>query len=382
LETFPQKRKILHHPATIKDVALRAGCGVATVSRVLNNTGSASAAMRRRVLAATDELGFEFSEVGRSLQSSTTRTIGCVVPSLANPVYADAVQGAQEAFQAAGYQTLLVCTNYDSEFETQAIRTLMAKQVDGFVLTVSDARSSEGLKSIQSRMIPHCLLFNMAPDDAHSWSVDDHSAALRVADAFVEQGHHHVGFLALKFKNSDRARQRYRGFAQGCSNNGMTTPALLEIEEDRQDLTDLLKAFIQENPTLTGIFASNDFLALATIRSARSLGLRVPEDLSIIGFDGIDVGTMVEPSLATIVTDPKMMGSGAARTVLSIINGTPAPVLPDPEQTFSFRTGGSLAPLSAERAGSQWASTIGRLETKPSRKLNQKKARIQQERSI
>lgn len=147
----------------------------------------------------------------------------------------------------------------------------------------------------------------------------------------------------------------------------MTQPALLEIEEDSHDLTKLLKSFIDENPTLTGIFASNDFLALAIIRSARELGLHVPKDLSIIGFDGIDVGTMVEPTLATIATDPKMMGSGAARTVLSIINSTPIPTLPNPEQTFSFRTGGSLAPLTAERADGEWASTIVRLETRPRR---------------
>ena len=339
----------LKQPVTIKDVAMRAGCGVATVSRVLNNTGSASAEMRGRVMAATDALGFEFSEVARSLQSSTTRTIGCVVPSLANPVFADAVQGAQEAFQLAGYQTLLLCTNYDPEFEVRAIRTLTAKKVDGFVLTVSDALNSEGLKAIQARGLPHCLLFNMAPADDLSWSVDDHSAAKKVADAFVEKGHTHVGFLALKFKSSDRARQRYKGFVEGCSRNGMIPPPLLEIDEDSQDLTALMKAFIAENPSITGIFASNDFLALATIRSARVLGLTVPNDLSIVGFDGIEVGMMVEPSLATIVTDPKLMGAGAARTVLSVINGTPAPDLPDPNLTFSFRAGGSLATSAAER---------------------------------
>jgi DNA-binding LacI/PurR family transcriptional regulator len=358
----------LRQPVTIKDVALRAGCGVATVSRVLNNTGSASAKMRGRVLAATDALGFEFSEVGRSLQSNTTRTIGCVVPSLANPVFADAVQGAQEIFQSAGYQTLLVCTNYDTKFETQAIRMLMAKQVDGFVLTVSDAHSSEGLASIQDRGIPHCLLFNMAPDKEQSWSVDDCSAASRVSDAFAEEGHTHVGFLALKFKRSDRARQRYKGFVDGCSGNGMKPPALLEIEENSHELTELLKEFLQENPTLTGIFASNDFLALATIRSARALGLGVPQDLSIVGFDGIEVGAMVEPSLATIATDPKMMGSGAARTVLSAINGTAAPDLPDPKTTFSFRAGGSLAPVAATLS--------------PSNNLTKKNDEIKQERAL
>ena len=141
----------MHQSATIKDVALKAGCGVATVSRVLNNTGSASSEMRERVVAAVKELDFQFSEVGRSLQSSTTKTIGFVVPSLANPVYADALQGAQEVLISSGYQMLLICTNYNPENELSAIRTLISKQVAGIVLTVSDAERSEGLSIIRDR---------------------------------------------------------------------------------------------------------------------------------------------------------------------------------------------------------------------------------------
>jgi DNA-binding LacI/PurR family transcriptional regulator len=132
---------------------------------------------------------------------------------------------------------------------------------------------------------------------------------------------------------------------------------LLEIDEDSQDLTVLLKNFITNHPTLSGIFVSNDFLALATIRSARELGLNVPKDLSIVGFDGIEVGEMVEPSLATIVTDPKLMGAGAARTVLSIIDEIPPPDLPDPNKTFSFRDGGSLA-STAEKANDERGATL------------------------
>ena len=163
--------------ATIKDVAQLAGCGVATVSRVLNNTGPASAEMRDRVLTAVEQLDFHFSEVGRSLQSSTTKTIGCVVPSIENPVYADAVQGAQEVFLNADYQMLLVCTNYNAHIETRAIRTLIAKQVDGILLTVADAQNSEGLDLVRNRQLPHSLLFNEAPTGQANWSVGDHAAA-------------------------------------------------------------------------------------------------------------------------------------------------------------------------------------------------------------
>ena len=308
----------LHQSATIKDVALKAGCGVATVSRVLNNTGSASSEMRERVVAAVKELDFQFSEVGRSLQSSTTKTIGFVVPSLANPVYADALQGAQEVLISSGYQMLLICTNYNPENELSAIRTLISKQVAGIVLTVSDAERSEGLSIIRDRRLPHCLLYNSAPINHESWSVDDKAAAERVAEAFSENLHDQTGFLALNFYKSDRARQRYEGFCEGCKVRGMKKPKLLEIGEDFEDLTYKLEYFLSEHPSITGIFASNDFLALATIRSARKLALKVPHDLSIIGFDGIDVGSMVEPSLATIVTDPKMLGAGAGETVLSL----------------------------------------------------------------
>lgn len=334
--------------ATIKDVAKRAGCGVATVSRVLNETGPASAEMRERVLAAVDELDFQFSEVGRSLQSSTTRTIGCVVPSIENPVYADAVQGAQEVFLSAGYQMLLICTNYSAESETHAIRTLIAKKVDGILLTVADAQDSEGLDLIRSRGLPHSLLFNEAPAGQASWSVGDHAAAGMVADAFARNNHRETGFLALNFLNSDRARQRYEGFVDRCAQNQMEPPALLEVDDDGHDLTAHLKDFLDGHPNLTGIFASNDFLALATIRSARKLKINVPHDLSIVGFDGIKVGQLVEPSLATIETMPRTLGAGASQTILSIIDGTMPPEVPLEDQRFSFRDGGSLMPLIAE----------------------------------
>ena len=243
---------------------------------------------------------------------------------------------------------LLISTNYSPENELSAIRTLISKQVAGIVLTVSDAERSEGLSIIRDRGLPHCLLYNNAPANYESWSVDDKAAAERVAQAFSENLHNQTGFLALNFSKSDRARQRYEGYCAGCKTRGMKKPKLLEISENFEDLTLKLKQFLVENPSITGIFASNDFLALAIIRSARKLALNVPRDLSIIGFDGIDVGSMVEPTLATIVTEPKMLGAGAGRTVLSFINKTDVPKPPYAHQTFSFRAGGSLAHLGAE----------------------------------
>lgn len=335
--------------ATIKDVAKRAGCGVATVSRVLNGTGAASEAMRERVLAAAESLGFQFSETARSLQSSTTRIIGCVVPSLANPVFAEAVQGVQEALQGSGYQLLLACSNYDVAEELAAVKMLLAKQVDGMVLTVADAGNSAGLDLIRQRGLPGCLMFNTGAGDMCTSAVDNFAAARRVADAFAEHGHEYTGFLALRFQSSDRSRQRFGGFSAGCAANGMAAPVLLEIDEDSGNLTDLLRDLLAENRDLSGLFASNDFLALAAIRAARDLGRQVPDQLSIVGFDGIDIGRMTDPTLATIETEPKRMGQGAARSVLASLSDDDAHTRSDIEISFSFRPGGSLARRPAEK---------------------------------
>lgn len=348
--------------ATIKDVATRAGCSVATVSRVLNGTGSASVPTREKVLAAADALGFQFSEIGRSLQSSTTRTIGCVVPSLANPVFADAVQGVQDALRGSGYQLLLACSNYDADEETAAVRMLLAKQVDGIVLTVSEVENSPALDLIRRRGMPCCLMFNTHAEDMPTSAVDNYAAARAVADAFAAHGHIHTGFLALRFKSSDRSRHRFEGFSAGCHMNGMAAPALLEIDEDGGNLPELLRDLLAENNRLSGIFASNDFLALAAVRAARELGRSVPSDLSIVGFDGIEIGRMTSPSLATVETEPRRMGQGAAKVVLAGLiepDGKPchaeksASDTPSPDDgpaiSFRFRPGGSLARPAAEK---------------------------------
>lgn len=324
---------------TIKDVAEAAGCGIATVSRVLNGSGPTSEHVRRQVLAAAEQLGFEFSEVGRAFRVSRTRTIGCVVPSLANPVFADAIQALQTAARMQGYQLMLTCSDYDPEEELKAVRALVAKGVEGVVLTVCDSSASPALDVLAAREVPFCLMFNRPSVDLPTSAVDNEAAARAVAAAFASRGHRNLGFLTLGFGRSDRARQRFDGFRTACVDRGLPEPRLIEVEEAATDLPTRLR----DQADLTGIFASNDYLAIAAIRAARGLGRRVPTDLSVIGFDGIAIGTMIEPTLATIVTEPSRMGENAAAWLFARIAGDHAAPLPDPALPFHFRDGGSLA---------------------------------------
>lgn len=333
-----------HHVATIKDVAQLAGCGIASVSRVVNDKGPVSPELRAKVLKAAADLGFEISDLGRSLRSRKTQTIGCVVPSISNPVYSAAVQGIQDVAVANGQQLLLSCSNYDPDQELKAVRNLISKRVDAMVLTVSDAQNSPALELLRMRGLPHRLLFNSGPQLSLDCGVNNYEAARHVGQAFHEMGHHHLGYVALRLNRSDRSAQRLSGLQAACKELDLAQPAVLEVDENSGSLTAPLLDFLNNHPQITGIFVSNDQLAITIIAILRELGKKVPQDISIIGFDGIDFGLMMEPTLATIVTYPYEMGRNVAGLVQAEQNNTAQTFRPI-EVGFEYRPGGSLGPV-------------------------------------
>ncbi len=330
---------------TIKDVARAAGCGVATASRVLNKSGPASAATRARVEQAARDLGFAFSATGRALQSRRSRTIGCLIPSLANPVFAEAVQAAQEELRAAGYQLLIASSNYDGSTDNEVLTTLLAQDVDGLLVTMVEPHTSAPLHAARERGLPVSLMFHDPVAGLPSAHVENAAAARIVARQFADRGHRRCGFLALRFATSDRSRSRFEGFAAECAALGLPAPELIEISEAEAANPAILAARLAEYAAVTALFASNDFLAIAVQKAARHLGWQVPQDLSVVGFDGIEVGRLLDRPLATIETAPAALGRQAARTLLAGLQGEEmrqAPPLP-----FTFRAG---ATLSAPRA--------------------------------
>ncbi|MCA3448049.1 MAG: LacI family DNA-binding transcriptional regulator [Rhodobacter sp.] len=332
---------------TIKDVAQSAGCGVATASRVLNNSGPASADVRERVERAARELGFSFSSIGRALQSRRSMTVGCLVPSLANPVFAEAVQGVQAELLGSGYQMLISCSNYDGAADEAAIEMLLSKETDALVATMVAPDRSPTLRLAQKRGIPILLMFHDPLDGFITSYVDNFDAAKVVARQFADLGHRRTAFLALRFTTSDRSRNRYAGFHSECRARGLPDPALIEIGEAEANQPDRLAAILAQHPKLTAIFASNDFLAIAVQKAARLLGWRVPQDLSVVGFDGIEVGRLLEKPLATIETSPEAMGRQAARSLLNLLQGGPS--IQPPALPFAFRAGATLALPNPEK---------------------------------
>ncbi|GGF48973.1 LacI family transcriptional regulator [Azorhizobium oxalatiphilum] len=332
-------------PVTIRTVAERAGCSIATVSRVLNGSARASAQVEARVRAAVAELGFRPSEIGRSLKTLRARTIGVVIPSLTNPVFAGSVAGIEAEARGRGHTPLLTATDYEPEREREIVSALVAQSVAGLVLTVADPDANATLDLLDAEAIPYVLVYN-EPTQAEraAVTVDNGAASRALTEAFLAAGHRRVLFIAGRFSTSDRSRLRHQGYLAAMGVAGLSPEPVLELDylADAAAHRAALEGLLAGPARPTGIICSNDLLALSVIAALREMGLCVPGDVSVAGFDGIAIGRLVSPALATVDQPTRRMGERAVERLFALIEGQGSRTVE--HLPFELRTGGTLAP--------------------------------------
>jgi DNA-binding LacI/PurR family transcriptional regulator len=331
---------------TIHDVAARAGVSIATVSRSLNATGTTNAATSERVRAAAKELGFRPNPAGRALKTARSRMIGVMVPSLRNPVFADALAGVEKAAKAAGYGVIVASCGYAPEREIEIVEGLIGQRVDGLILTVADATAAESLARLADAGMPYALLYNeTAPHGSHAVGIDNEAAARVAAQALIARGHRQLAMVAGDFAASDRQARRRDGFLGEAGRAGLKPPIVLATRFANERLGPEFAALFGSSARPTGLFCATDMLAFQAIRELKDMGLDVPRDVSVIGFDGIGIGALVSPSLATIVQPNGEMGETAFAFLEDRIerraDGPRAAVL-----AFHLRHGESLGPAA------------------------------------
>lgn len=308
---------------TIHAVARRAGCSIATVSRVINGSANTSPDIRERVEEAIRTFRYRPSDIGRSLKTRKSRTIGIVVPSLTNPVFASSVTGVEELARANGRAVLLSATEYHGEREDEIVETLLAKKVEGLVLTVADADACPILERLDEARLPYVLLYNQpAATERIAFSVNNVAAARELTQRLIALGHRRIAFVAGRFRTSDRSLLRYQGCVQAMKEAGLPAPVVVEVDYVG-DRPGALSALLEDLESATALLCSNDLLAISVISALRDLGRRVPNDVSVAGFDGIAIGTMIEPKLATIEQPTRLMGKQAMETLLALCEGAP-----------------------------------------------------------
>ncbi|MEP9377832.1 substrate-binding domain-containing protein [Aquabacter sp. CN5-332] len=331
-------------PVTIRTVALKAGCSIATVSRVMNGTARASAQVEARVRTAMAELSFRPSEIGRALKTLRTRTLGVVIPSLTNPVFASSVAGIEAEARNRGHVLLVTATDYDPARERELVDTLVAQSVAGLVITVADPDDNPTLDHLDAEGIPYVLVYNEPlRAERAAVTVDNAAAGQTLTEALIALGHRRILFVAGRFSTSDRSRLRHQGYIAAMGKAGLEPAPVLELDYmgDADAHRSALIGLLGTPKRPTALVCSNDLLALSIAAAVRDMGLDVPGDVSVAGFDGISIGRLVSPALCTIDQPTRRMGERAVERLFDLFDGSGSRTVE--HLPFHLRPGGTIA---------------------------------------
>ncbi len=324
----PQMRSMgLNTAPTLHDVARRAGVSTATVSRCLNLPDRVRPETRVRVEAAVAELGYTPHFGGRALVSNRTNTVGVVIPTMENAIFARGLQAMQDEFSAGGVTLLVATSYYDAGREAEQIRALIARGVDGLVL-IGESRPDSTYQLLQARNIPFLLVWSYHADSAFPCvGFDNRGAARAMAEQVLASGHRRIAMISGLTTGNDRATERVAGVrdALAARRIKLEPPYLVEKPYTLDDSRDAAKTLLGLDPRPTAIICGNDVQAAGALRGSRDAGFAVPEDLSIVGFDDIDLAVAVEPALTTVRVPHRRMGRAAAQLLLQMIARTEPP---------------------------------------------------------
>ena len=334
---------------SIQHVATQAGVSIATVSRVFNSPQIVARDTRERVSQVAEALGYSPDATARTLRTRRSRTLGVVLPTLLNPVFAECLEGIAARAHQSGYAIVPLFSDYQLTQEADAICQLMARTVDGVILTVASAGRSASLARLREHGLPYVLAYNRHPRQP-CVSVDGEAACAEVVAWLVGLGHRRIAMVSGTLSASDRARQRYRGFQRAVTGRRPVRRELIEVPFMQAALPALTDRLVRPDRP-SALVCSNDLLAVRCLRAAALAGLRVPQDLSVVGFDGITLGEDLSPQLSTVVQPNRAIGQTCVDWLLAALRERVAPSASDSHSlAYGIRAGESCARPARARA--------------------------------
>jgi len=303
---------------TLQDVAHRADVSTATVSRCLSAPGKVRPAVRERVSAAIAELGYTPDGSARALVSRRTNTIGAVVPTLDNAIFAGMIQSLQRVLNARGRSLLLSATDYVSESEYGQIENLLMRGVDGLLLTgeAHDPMVDALLKRRGIRYV--CTYVHRSSSSHPTIGFDNRLAMAKIVGYLHDLGHRSFAMIAGVAKGNDRASERIEGVRAALRSRGLSISAdhILERPYTIAAARDAMRRLFEGSDRPTAVLCGNDILGIGALFEAAALGLKMPQDVSITGFDDLDIAKEVSPALTTVHAPRIEMGKLAAEYLL------------------------------------------------------------------
>ena len=289
--------------ATMKDLAKRTGLGLATISSYFNG-GNVREKNRKKIEEAIEELHYEVNEVARNLKTNATKTIGVVIPELNNTFCAEIITGIEDILRNHGYATMICDCRTDKKLEQEAVEFLCWKRVDGIINMPVDTEGGH-LKTFQKTGKPIVLIDRKIKGVVcDSVLVDNEQAASDALRLLYEKGHRNIGIIGGPEEIST-AQERMKGYCKTMEELNLPVRQSLIVHGDYtiQGGVKAMETLVQENPEMTAVFITNYEMTMGAVIGLNELGIRIPEEISLVGFDNLPFARACNPKL-TIVSQP------------------------------------------------------------------------------
>jgi len=318
----------LTKPAAAKliDVARLAGVCNATVSRALAREPTVSATTLKRVEDAARQLGYVPHGAASALRAQCTRTIGAVLPTLDNLIYAKATHALQKALDERGYLLLLACHEFDLKNEVKVARSLIERGVDGVVL-IGAEHAEELFVLLADMEMPYVLTWALDASGRHSCvGFDNRTAAMRVANYLVDIGHRDFAMIPGVIAGNDRARERLAGVQEALALRGIALlpQHVIESPYTLAAARAAMHALMASVHPPTAVICGNDVLAMGAVLECHAQSIAVPGEVSVTGFDDMEAASILVPALTTVRVPMRELGCTAAQQILAHIDGKAA----------------------------------------------------------
>ena len=310
----------------MKNVAEKAGVSVTTVSHVINETRLVSNDLRQRVLTAMKELGYQPNALARSLRRKETNTIGVIMPDSANPFFAEVARGIEDASFEQGYSVIICNSDGDLKKELLHANVLVEKQMDGIILFAT-GKSINQVQMLQGRNIPIVTVDREVPDAVVDVVLTDNMQGGELATRhLLDLGHRRVACITGSL-DLPLSVERVTGYRKALLEHGIAVDEALIMEGDFHYESGYRATlqFLALDPPPSAIFACNDPMAIGAISAIAESGKRVPDDISIVGFDDVSLASFANPPLTTIVQSKYEMGVIATKMLLERVRDRDMP---------------------------------------------------------
>lgn len=306
-------------PITLKDISKEAGVDIATVSRALNGNSGVHKDTREKIMAVAKRLNYRVNLMAKSLAMGRSHMLGLLVPDIRNPFVTELVRGAEDAAYATGYHILLCNSYLDETREVQYMHSLLDKRVEGILMHSVQSLSMQEIKELAASDIPVVLLHSPSSTSVFSGvRVNNYEGGMLAGAHLAELGHKKIAYLSGPRGHSNFS-ERAKGFlAAAAAGKKSVTTTVMHGEPSFEGGYAMAKKLLAENRGVTAIFAANDVTAFGVSRAIFEAGLSIPEDISLIGFDNVELANVVRPPLTTIHQPKYEMGQAAVEILLSL----------------------------------------------------------------